>query len=85
MMSEQELDRLSSMSRVKPEANKPISKLASERQPKEQAYETSKSPTELADNKLLKAIVADCSVFTTSQRVKYLFTGVWILLLAFIL
>ena len=73
------------MSTAKPEANKPIVTVDSERQPKEHDNEDNKSSAELAAIKLLKTIVVtDCSAFTTSQRLKYLFTGIWILLLAFI-
>ena len=69
------MDKLSSMSTAKPEANKPIVTVDSERQPKEHDNEDNKSSAELAAIKLLKTIVVtDCSAFTTSQRVKYLFT-----------
>ena len=72
---EQEIDKLSNVSTAELKAVEQIAAISTEAQPKEHAHETSKSPTELADFKLLKTIVVtDCSAFTTSQRVKYLFT-----------
>ena len=70
---------------VENKSNEPATTISTDHNTEEQEKESSTLPAQLAATKLVGALaISDCSVFTTSKHVKYLFTGVWIFILTII-